>query len=1124
MNIFRNYNPTAFPAGLKFWLLTMKLTFILLFAFTLQISATLYSQQVKVDITAKEISVKDVLKILEAQSNYRFFYSDDFKVLDQLISVNLKQSPVESILDEIARQVKASYTVFENNVVVISPYALQNRKLTGRVTDESTREPLAGVNVVVEGTTLGVITDNNGKFNLEVPSDKVVIVFSYMGYHQQRISFSGQAKLDVVLIPDIKRLEEIVVVGYSSQTKSSLTTAVTAVKGNELVKQSTSDIRKALQGAVPGLTVIDQGGSPGNENVVFRIRGITSINSTKPLVIIDGVEQDINQADVNAIESISVLKDAASTAIYGSRGANGVILVTTKKGEAGKVNVTYNGFYGLSYPIAVPNPVDTRTYMELQNITYKNSGLPEPFTDIEGYLENMKRYPTLFPKAFPMWDEFFEWAPLTKHSLVVSGGSETMASMINVSFQDQDGVMPGRQARKYQLRSNNEIKLTKSVKAFANLSVLRNDWYEPNNMDIYYYQRLYGMGAFQNKAYPDGTYGFGNGKNIWADSNTDIMGKSSTVSDNATFILGTEVKFLKDFRYTFSFSLDAGRDINTANSPEYVLYDYWNESLVTSRRDLNDYSESRGESSRSTLNQLVTYQKSLADKHQINMLLGYSQDAYKATGISAAGQDFYNNVIRNLTQGDPANRNISNNHSEWGLRSYFGRAGYAFKQKYLFEMNARYDGSSRFPKGKKYTFFPSASVAWRISEEPFWQVLNDVVNSFKIRYSYGLTGNQSIGNYSYIPQLKVSDATVFYNPVTGEEEVVKGVGQTDLAGTNLSWETTYQHDWGIDMGLLNNKLSVIVDFYSKITDGILLDVPVAAVVGLNPSKTNAGIISNKGWEANLIWKDRIGDLNYTFGVNGSFVEDKLVDFGGLPRQTVNGDRYFRAKGTSLFALNGFICDGFYRDQADINNSPVLGSKSSIFPGDLKYRDISGPDGVPDGIISEEYDHANLGYGTPRYFFGSNITAEWKGIDIAMNWQGAAGHKQPTQPYSPGWPAYLPHYYKNYWTGPEDVNARYPVSRVKPSNNVKTSSFWLVSGDYLRLKSLTIGYTIPEQWSNYLKLSSVRLYVNGINLLTFSELYRKNEKDPEGNIDARNPENYQYYPQLKSFNGGIVVNF
>ncbi len=1161
--------------GVLFFIMkaTLAQMFVMAVLTTLASAANLSGQGIldrKVSLTVKNQRIESILAEIEKQASVAITYNVDLLEDLNLVTLRAKNTTIGQVLERLFTP-DIDFVVIHNEIVLKPSlsdkvnsdsflsasgksakdaegrFSLRNRQtirqdrqdeiiVKGKVTSTIDPAGLPGVNIIVKGTTIGTVTDNQGDYIITVPSREAVLVFSSIGFITEEIQVGNNTVLDVLLGADIKALEEIVVVGYSEQSRASLSTAVSTVQGKELINQSTGDVRKALQGTVPGLTIVDQGGAPGQQNVSIRIRGISSVNNTDPLVLVDGMEQQLTNVDANAIESITVLKDAASTAIYGSRGANGVILITTIKGSEGKLKIAYNGFYGTSYPTRWPDPIDTRGYMEMQNLAFANSRNPTvPFPDIDEYLERNRQYPELFPKAFPDNSEFFQWAPLSKHSLVVSGGTKAISSMFNIAYEDQGSIIPGSQSDRIQLRSNNNFTLSKNIKSFINVSYNRlnalsprtawsDNQFNPREQAPFYYQLMFNTSEFQNQRFPDGTYGFSNkGENIWYLTDRNYQGTRNLINDDLVLSSGFDVKFLKKFTYRASYLVNFNNDMVSDNLPRFEIRNYWNENSTVARRDINEYSENRRENIRTTLNSLLSYDNTWGD-HTVNVLLGYSEDAYKGTGVFAQGRDFYNNDIRNLSQGDPELRTIQSSFSEWGLRSYFGRAAYSFKDKYFVEVNGRYDGSSRFPKGNKYAFFPSASVAWRLSEENFWSSLQNTISDFKLRYSYGVTGSQNIDNYSYIPRLSVQNNYAFFNTNSGGETLVTGVGQRDLASTELTWETTSQHNVGVDMSFMSGKLTFSLDVFRKITDGILLDVPVPAVIGLNPSKTNAGIISNKGWESVITYRGQVNSLKFDISANASFVADRVEDFGGLPNQFLFNQRYYRGVGTSLFALNGFKFDGFYRDQEDIDNSPARGNRASLFPGDVKYKDLSGPDGVPDGIINNE-DFTDLGYGVPRYFYGLVTNLDWKGLDLNMLWQGAGGHHVPIfgkVAESGGYGGWMPAYSaSDFWTGPEDVNARFPIPRQNPGNNIQSSDFWLVKGDYFRLKSITLGYTLPSALTSRIRIEKVRVYTNAINPFAFSKLYKDWQLDPEGRIGSLR---YDYFPQIRSYNVGLMLTF
>ncbi|MGF1636338.1 MAG: SusC/RagA family TonB-linked outer membrane protein, partial [Cyclobacteriaceae bacterium] len=479
-------------------------------------------KEVNVSLTVKNVSLEEVFKSVEQQTEFRFTYDiKDVRAVNN-VSISLKNASVYDLLENLAKENSFHFRQVNRDIDVKKvgrrsaaketvEVVLQTISISGRVSSSDTPEGLPGVNVVVKGTAQGTVTDMDGRYTLDVAGSESILVFSSVGYLTEEVVVGGRSVLDMSLTLDVTALEEIVVVGYSEQTRASLTTAVSTVKGKDLINQSTGDVRKALQGTVPGLTIVDQGGAPGQQDVQIRIRGISSVNNTNPLVLVDGMEQQLINVDANAIESVTVLKDAASTAIYGSRGANGVILITTIKGQEGKLRVAYNGFYGTSFPTRRPEAIDTRRYMEMQNLAWANSNNPNvPWPDIDGYLENMRNYPDLYPKAFPGNDEFFNWAPVAKHSVVLSGGSKNIQTMFNLAYEDQASIIPGSHSDRIQLRSNNDFRLNDNIKTFVNISYNRLNSESPNNINQWYYQLMMEPSEFQNQRFPDGTYGFSN--------------------------------------------------------------------------------------------------------------------------------------------------------------------------------------------------------------------------------------------------------------------------------------------------------------------------------------------------------------------------------------------------------------------------------------------------------------------------------------------------------------------------------------------------------------------------------------------------------------------------------------
>lgn len=1020
-------------------------------------------------------------------------------------------------------------------LVFSSGVAQEVKTINGKVIAENDGMPMPGTNVLVKGTTVGTQTDFDGNYSINA-SNGATLVFSYLGYTSKEISVNGKTTIDVSLAEDASQLDEVVVVGYGTQKKESLTNAISSVKGTDLVKQSNGDLRKSLQGLAPGLTVVDNGGQPGSNSFRLNIRGVSSINNSAPLILVDNIVQSsLSGIDPNTIESVSILKDAASTAIYGSRGANGIILITTKKGSKGKVSINLDSYYGTQAPTIHPRFVDTEGYMrymtEIDNNSNGNHVVSYTEKQIQDYLQAMKTDPKNNPPVFYDWDDIYVKAPQQNYSLTVSGGGDFLKSMANISYFDQDGVYANRNFKRFQTRLNNTFTISDKLSAHINFFGTKGDSRRPNGGAPFYFS-VQGVvpnsTPFAGQIFgPDGEYWKVGDNNIGFESDPDYQGLRE---ENNIFMqtdIGINWEPIEGLKYQATFAYQSGHDKIDANTPKYTLLR--DNGSIWKQNARNGLYAQRDQLTRSTLNQVLSYEK-LLGRHALYGLVGYSEEEYKMASLSTAANDFLSNDLRAF--GSTTNilsQEISNNLTEWGLRSFFGRLRYGWDGKYLFELSARYDGSSRFRKENRYTLFPAASAAWHISKEKFWQPLESVINNFKIRYSWGVNGNQNVAPYERFPALQI------VNNVTFGDELATGVIQRKAAGENIIWEETSQHNVGLDVSFMKNKLDLTLDYFDKRTENILLKLPVAATFGLAAPRTNAGIISNKGWEAALNWKDNVGEVNYSVGLTFADVQDKITDFAGLPKSIVGHQSgiYGRELGTPVVAIYGYRTDGFFDTQEEIDESAVWGARGNINPGDIKYKDISGPEGVPDGVI-DGHDIEVIGDTTPRYSFGLNLAADWNGFDFTMIWQGAAEVQTYLQGYlaeNGGWAnsGVTQFQVNNHWEKPGDI-AYFPLPQSKPRENVQASEQWALDADYIRCKVLSLGYSFPENITNKLGLSKLRVYYNGNNLYTISGL-NKWGIDPE---DAPYEADYlgnsnrglrhTYYSQLMSNNIGITIGF
>jgi TonB-linked SusC/RagA family outer membrane protein len=968
-------------------------------------------------------------------------------------------------------------------------------------------EPIIGANVFIKGAKAGVSTDEKGSFSIQVPETKGILVFSSIGYTTREIPFAGPGLINVTLEEEYNSLQQIVVVGYGTQKKVSLTGSVATVKGEDLRKRTVSNIQQALQGQVAGLTVLDQGSGPGKTNMALRVRGITTLGANEPLVIVDGIEQRLADINPEDIESISVLKDASSTAIYGSRAANGVVLVTTKRAKSGKVSVTYDGYYASQQSNNNPVHMGLEDYMRLQNVAWTNSSGAPIYTEayIKEYVNATDRLKYPLPNTW--YQTVLHKAPQLSHSLSINGGGESLKARLSLRYQDQDGIIPTSDAKISEVRLNTDYKVSSKINIATDVNYRYNNILSPIDENAVFNHMLQ-TSEWTVPKYPDGTYGISSdGKNPLLDA--ELAGTSRTAEDYLTGNIKGDWEILKGLKLTTQLGarLIGTNGKNFRN--RYEVRDYYDPTIVTLSQPQNRLNEIRNNVQEYTINNLLNYSTSIGD-HQLNMLAGYSQIENKGTSLNAFRQGFYSNDIQSISLGaNDATKDNSGSEYQWGLRSYFGRFNYSYKNKYLFEANGRYDGSSRFINANRYSFFPSFSAGWRISEEKFWSALHNSVNELKVRGSWGKTGNQAVGLYSYLKTLSLT--TYSFNGV-----VAPGYTQTRMANQDLTWETTTQSNIGVDAQFLNNRLSLSVDYYNKKTDGILLNLPVPGTLGLLPAPQNAGRMDNKGWEFLLTSNNKFGELGFNANFNFNVNNNNVVDLAGTGPYITGGNetRYLTGVGYPINSFWGYKTDGLFQTKEEILNYPTM--RSGIEPGDVKFVDLNN-----DGKITAD-DMTYLGRSYPKYTFGTNLNFTYKNFGLNMLFQGVSGNKTRIGGaiIEMGiWGGFTHELITgNYWT-PENPNARFPRPLKYDLRNIVMSDRDLENGAYLRMKNIQLSYRLPSSLIQKVGVERMSIYVSGTNLLTFSKLNEWNvdpETVPGGRTEA--------YPQTSLYTFGVSLQF
>ncbi|WP_431422350.1 SusC/RagA family TonB-linked outer membrane protein [Bacteroides hominis] len=1006
-----------------------------------------------------------------------------------------------------------------------------NVKASGIVTDEA-GEPLVGVSVLVKGTTLGSITDLKGRFSLDVPEGSTFEI-SYIGYKTQIVK-AERTPMNIVLKEDTQKLDEVVVVGFGTQKKVNLTGAVSAVTGDDISKRPVANAAILLQGQIPGLRVNQGLGQPGGEGTSFRIRGQGTFSSagSDPLILINGVPGSMTNLDPSVIESVSVLKDAASAAIYGARAANGVILVTTKQGAVGdKVSISYHGNIGLHTPTKLYDRItNSAEYMELANLAWKNSGTGKQYTQdqINLYRNNVgdPQYPN-----FDWQDYMFRTAVVQTHNLSMAGSTEKTTYNVALNFVDQPGTMRGFKYRKYNATIDLTARITNFIKVGTYANLMYGETEQPRQgQNDAFLSTLSQAPTYMPWLPDDGTgirrwtssaYSFeSHNKNMPAIIGENAMKRDNNFDINAQLWL--EINLAKGLTwYTKGAArLQSNKSKDWRGSTTYT-YDY-HTGEKSSELDKGGLGLSVGDSRRfyTNLYSYLKYDLSLAENaHNFSLMVGYNQESEKYETLNAYRKDFAFDLPV-LNAGGTADWSNSGGEEEWAIQSLFGRFNYNFKERYLFEANMRYDGTSRISDENRWGVFPSFSVAWRATEEEFIKKMNlNWLNNFKLRGSWGQLGNQNIGLYPYQAMISGVDDYPFTKTSDG---VVIGYQQTAYANRNIKWETTTITDIGFDLQVFDG-LSVTFDWYKKTTDDILRSSQVSSLLGLSAPTVNNGSVENKGIEvalnyANMVKGGTLKGLRYNAGVYLDRSRNKLTEFGAeeigsysIKREGLPYDEYYMLE-----------CIGVFADKAEIDASPKQFNDNTQ-PGDLKYKDISGPDGKPDGVI-DNYDRRTFSGRFPGFEYGINASATWKGFDLSLIGQGVADKKYYTtdwgvQPFMQG-ASPNKDYIKHMWTEENPYGAKHPKlywQDMGGGKNTRPNSYYLKDASFFRLKNVTLGYTLPRGWTEKASISKVRIYFSGDNLLTLTP-YKG--LDPERNGDGRDA----IYPQNRIYSFGLNVEF
>ena len=1149
--------------------------------------------------------MREVIKELEETTEYRFFYNDGIKGLNSPISVDVEDADINAVMDAIAKQANVAYVLKSGHQIVLSSVKTVqqqgNKKVTGTITDPK-GEPIIGANVVVKGSTNGTITDIDGHFSIEVTPNAILQV-SYIGYVAQDVPVGNKDNLVISIHEDTQKLDEVVVVGYGSQKKVNLTGAVEQVTSDVFEGRPTANATQMLEGVVPNLNISLSDGKPGR-TADFNVRGAGSINGGSALVLIDGVEGDPSMLNPNDIESISVLKDAAASAIYGARAPFGVVLITTKNATEGKPKVTWSSSYSLQSPQNVPDVVSDgyiwakHFYDAYFNYNQANpSGINKTQQFSVAWLDEYKRrhetgdFGTVisdgsigtkgryvyYPEGTDYYDLMYKKSVFAQNqNLSVSGSDGKFDYYLSGRFYSYDGLFDSDEQtdkfKTYNMRFKGGYQLTPWLKISNNFEFSHNKYYNPitySEGSGVVWRNIADEGHPSSPLFnPDGTMTYSavytvgdllygrsgittknsNLKNTTT-FNAKFLGDRLRVNGDFTYQQKTQEKTKKQVRSPYARSADA----NGESKIEYITGTYSNLAETT---DHTNYLAT---------NLFAEFEETFAEKHYFKAMAGWNYEKSSFKRIYAYNDDLLTDDVdnMNLVMGTD-NRSITSQWKAYQFGGAFFRLNYAFDDRYLLEVNGRYDGSSRFPSDERWAFFPSASVGWRISQEPWWNVKSEHISNAKVRFSWGSLGNAAgLSNYQYIQTLGISKS----------DYILDGLRQNYMSSPaalpgNLTWETATTYDIGVDLGFFDNRLTVSGDYYIRKTTDMIVNGPtVPDVFGASSPKGNYADMSTYGYELSLEWKDGfdLAGKRFNYSIKGTLADyysviDKFnnanMSLSEYANQSLDKNYY---EGMRIGEIWGFVSNGLWQDQAGIDAAeaaakaagqsyynPLMQTSKTykLYPGDIKFEDLNGNGYIDRGqnTVDDPGDRKIIGNEEPRYIYSFTLSADWNNIWVSAFFQGVGKQDwYPSNEASTFWGQYnrpynqMPSWHvDNYWT-PENPDAFLPryTGYYAPfyGGHKNANTRYLMNAAYLRLKNIQVGYNLPSEWIKKLHLTNVGIYLSGENLFTWSPLYKyskdvnvSNIGESDKDLTSSNSGDGYNYPMMKSFSIGLNVTF
>lgn len=1098
-------------------ILRMKLTIVLCLCALMHVSAATYGQNITLKL--RHVSFEQLLDNLGQQSGYHFLYNEQLINLGKPVTINVKDEPIDKVLVECFKDQPFTYVVKNGNVIitdrnrVLAPEVKQTVTITGKVVDE-TDQALPGVTVTLKGTTIGTVTGSNGTYSISASGDDAVLVFSSIGFISREIPVAGKKVINISLSAKTNGLNDVVVVGYGTQKKSTVTGSISTVRSEDITVAPVASTINTLAGRLPGLISQQSTGQPGADQASISIRGFG-----QAIWIVDGVESNFNNIDPNQIETITVLKDGAAS-IYGARAGNGVILVTTKRGKEGKPDVDFNSSYTLQSNTYMQQPVNSGQYATLENELYTNQGKPAPYT-----ADQIAKYYAGNDPAYPNTDwqkvSMRPYAPQTQQNLSIRGGNENIKYFGFLGYMNQDPIWRenGGGYKRYNLQSNLDAKITKNLSVQLNISAVNEETSQPvlgegigsgvwgylwNSLPIY-------PAYLPDRSYNSYANGQGTGS-ISLISNENISGYNKVNNENekGTLILNYKIPGVEGLNAKAFVNYDKTESTQKNFTKPYSFYTY--DTSTKQYAPAGAYGTQAALTYNINTAQNIDRQFSLnydhnfGPDHHITALALYEAIDYSTTFLTAGRTNFLTDEIQDLFAGAIQTATANSSATQMGRASYVGRINYTYKNKFLLETIFRSDASAEFPSNHRWGYFPSVSAGWRLDQENFIKKLN-FVDELKLRASYGTSGIDNVGNFQYLTGYAFGGQYLFGTNTS------LGIASTGIANPNLTWERVSIYDLGTDFSFWKRKLFGTIDGFYRTLSGIpatqILTLP--NTFGATLPQANLNSQNNRGFEFSLGTSGNIGELSYTVTGNLSWARAKWGHYEEPSYSDPDQKRVYQISGQWTDATFGYKSAGIFTTQAQIDNLKFLypGGNAQLAPGDIQYVDVN-----HDGKLDWR-DEVQIGKGTvPEWMTGANLNLKYKNFDLQTLLQGSFGYYSNVN-LNPGSGNFSQKYFEDVWT-PTHNSATAGAPRLNGAGtNSLTSDYYYKKSGYLRLKTFAIGYNLPHELLSKVKIKNLRVYVAGTNLLTFSPL-AKYDIDPE----APSGQAGYYYPQQKTISFGL----